>query len=109
MLSFRSMQMLLFKLKSKSIQLFIPAVKDLNNRLRSSHGFVSGIILSSVTDSEQIFYLNMWMDAESAQLAREAAESHFRQISLDHEVIQNERLEVELSITSEGDFKPLVN
>ena len=103
------MRMLLYKLKSKSIKLFIPAVEDLNNQLRGSHGFISGIILSSVSEPNQLLYLNMWMDAESAMTASKKAESHFRSISLDHELLQEEQLKVELSITSEGDFRPVVN
>ena len=103
------MQMLMFKLKSSSSKLFLIAVEELNDRLRNSHGFISGIILRSENNPQEILYLNMWMDSDSAKTAKEIAESHFRQISLDHELIKEDRLSVELSITSEGDFKPVVN
>ena len=103
------MRMLMFKLKSSSSKLFLIAVEELNDRLRNSHGFISGIILSSENNPQELLYLNMWMDADSAQTAKQIAESHFRQISLDHELIEEDHLSVELSITSEGDFKPVVN
>ncbi len=103
------MQMLLFKLRSPSSKGFLAAMEELNERLRNSHGFISGIILRSENSPHELLYLNMWMDSDSAQVAEEIAKSHFRQISLDHELIEEDRLLVELSITSEGDFKPVVN
>gem|GEM_PF-1432109 len=105
------MQMIQSKIKVKTVdegqiqELF----SDLNECLRHSHGFISGILLRSNVSQEILYYMSMWMDEECAKQGR----SHLLQFLKENKSAcmetSEDSMEVLLSVTAEGDFKPIVN
>ncbi|PCJ17354.1 MAG: hypothetical protein COB02_14100 [Candidatus Cloacimonadota bacterium] len=81
----------------------------LNDTMRLASGFISAILLDSKVDKNSIYLFSMWMDNDSL-LAFEKTFNN-KKISFESycESISSEPLDVLLSITTEGDFKPVVN
>lgn len=86
---------------------FLAELETANERLRQARGFLSGIVLASRNNPLVIYYFSMWMDRASIR-DFEAWLPHFRELHRDwiQEVVE-ENLEVLLSVTQEGDFRPV--
>lgn len=105
------MEMLVKKivLLPDSRQEFLQEIGTANDKLRSLRGFLSAIVLSSRINPDVLYYFSMWMDLESTREFN-AYIPHFLQCHK-HLIasITEESLQVLLSITSEGDFRPVVD
>lgn len=90
-------------------QKFLDEISLANEKIRSLRGFLSGIILSSRINPDVIYYFSMWMDWESS-LDFSAYLPHF--IKNNQHLVANfseENLEVLISVTAEGDFRPVLD
>ena len=103
--------MRLYKITSKVSGDAIPVVplRDCNEMLRQIAGFISGILVRSRKDAQVFYYMSMWMDSESAHQADETIQANFRAMAGFFEIESADDLDVILSITAEGDFRPIVN
>lgn len=105
------MQMIQSKIKVKTVdegqiqELF----SNLNESLRHSHGFISGILLRSNGTEEILYYMSMWMDGECAKQGRKHLLHFLKENQSACSEMSEDSMEVLLSVTAEGDFKPVVN
>ncbi len=88
---------------------FLHEMSLANEKIRSQRGFLSGIILSSRVNPDVIYHFSMWMDLQSS-LDFSAYLPHFIK-SHQHLVssFSEENLQVLISVTAEGDFRPVLD
>lgn len=105
------MEMMIKKIVTKKgqKQQFINSIVKLNDTMRVASGFISAILLDSKTQEDSVYLFSMWMDNESLDSFDTLFEKNKSIYNCYVESVTSEPLDVLLSITTEGDFKPVVN
>lgn len=88
---------------------FVNSIIKLNDTMRVANGFISAILLDSKTHEDSVYLFSMWMDTDSLNAFDKLFTKNKAIYKCYIESITSEPLDVILSITTEGDFKPVVN